>query len=43
VTPRELLILSLYACFSELEQDISAAVLHQARVIKMASLRNSGV
>ena len=32
----------LYACFSELEQEISAAVLHQPRVIRMASLRNSG-
>jgi hypothetical protein len=32
----------LYACFSELEQEISAALLHQPRVIRMASLRNSG-
>jgi hypothetical protein len=34
--------LIFYSCFIELEQEISAAVLHQPRVIKMASLRKSG-
>jgi hypothetical protein len=34
--PKRVVNLIFYACFSELEQDVSVAILHQPRVIKMA-------